>query len=105
MGEYDERLNEFNEEQLAHSSPVTNDALNTGRINLKAGRTYAVVAATDSKEQIGDFCLSFLINQPLQEFKVVQVASTSKSGQPISRPARQTVTSHYCDPVESLWKQ
>ena len=54
-------------------SPVKRERENSGRLTLKAGGTYIVVAATESPGIVGDFFVSFYINQALRNCEIKRV--------------------------------
>jgi hypothetical protein len=56
-------LQTFNKEQLKLLTPIKLEKENSGRTNLKAGKTYVIVPSLEIKGGRGDFFLSVYFNQ------------------------------------------
>lgn len=51
-------------------SPIKRERENSGRVNLEAGCSYAVVCSTELPGKTGEFFLSFYFNQALRDVEL-----------------------------------
>jgi len=51
-------------------SPIKRERENSGRVNLEAGQTYAVVCSTEMAGKTGEFFLSIYFNQALRDVEI-----------------------------------
>lgn len=63
----------FDMKNITYMSPVKRERENAGRVSLKGGETYIIVAAAERAGTRGQFCVSLYVNQYLRdcEFKRV----------------------------------
>lgn len=54
-------------------SPIKRERENSGRLTLKAGQTYIVVASAERPGTVGDFFVSFYMNQALRNCEIKRV--------------------------------
>jgi hypothetical protein len=70
LDKYEERLNEFDEDSMVVTSPVTPNRQSDCFI-LKGGCRYALIVATDLPGKIGSYTLKILIDLPLTDVQIV----------------------------------
>jgi hypothetical protein len=56
-------LETFNKEQLRLMTPIKIEKENSGRTNLKAGKTYVIIPSLEIKGGKGDFFVNVYFNQ------------------------------------------
>lgn len=54
-------------------SPIKRERENAGRVNLKGGETYIVVAAPETPGTCGEFYVSFYVNQYMRDVEFKRV--------------------------------
>jgi len=57
------RLGSFDVKNIAYMSPIKRERENAGRVDLKGGQTYVIVAAAELAGTLGQFYVSLYINQ------------------------------------------
>ena len=55
-------LGSFDMKNIVYMSPIKRERENAGRINLKGGETYIIVAAAELAGTLGQFYISLYIN-------------------------------------------
>lgn len=69
----DRHLNSFDAKKIVYMSPVKRERENSGRVHLKAGQTYIVVASTELPGTRGQFFVSLYLDQQLRDCEIKRV--------------------------------
>jgi len=73
LGKDEDYLKAFDKDSLEFMSPLKRERENVGRLNLKAGKKYVIVCATERPGKKAKFFLSLYFNQRLRDVKIKRV--------------------------------
>jgi len=73
LQEGEEQLQAFDKDALLFMTPIKREKENSGRCNLKAGHSYAIVPSLERHGKKGDFFLSVYFNQPMRDVNIKRV--------------------------------